>query len=220
MSRTVGRHRKPGGRDGGRTRRGRRARGERYRRLSSRKGWRWLSLIRASGWWASVSGATNRGRRHFAGSGVVGRRWSWGVAWPSRRTGGGLGPFDRSPLLSCDERFADRGLVTVWAAGAVAAMTVVSVWLLWFGSAVVARHRAESAADLAALAAASRAVAGERRACDEARWVTGRMGVQLRSCRLSGWDALVEVVATASGVPSGFRPAVARARAGPVERDR
>jgi secretion/DNA translocation related TadE-like protein len=130
-----------------------------------------------------------------------------------------LGPFNRSPLFGCDERFADRGSVTVWAAGVVAAMVVVLMWLLWFTSAVVVRHRAASAADLAALAAASRAVAGERRACDEARWVTGQMGVELRSCRLSGWDALVEVVATPSGVLSHFRPATARARAGPVEGD-
>jgi secretion/DNA translocation related TadE-like protein len=220
MSRATGRHRKPGGRDGDRARRGHRARGERDRRVSCRKGWRWPPIIRASGRWASVSGATDRDRPPFAGSGVFGHRWSWGFARQGRRAVGGLAPFNRSPLLSCDERFADRGLMTVWAAGAVAAMTVVSVWLLWFGSAVVARHRAESAADLAALAAASRAVAGERPACDEARWVTGRMGVELRSCRLSGWDALVEVVATASGVPAGFRPVTARARAGPVERDR
>jgi secretion/DNA translocation related TadE-like protein len=220
MSRTVGRHRKPGNRNGARTRPGRRAGGERYRRVSSREGWRWLPTVWASGRWSSVSGAADRGRRLLASSRAVPRRWSSGAVRPGRRIGGGLGPFNRSPLFSCDERFADRGSMTVLAAGAVAAMTVVSLWLLWFGSAVVTRHRAESAADLAALAAASRAVAGERRACDEARWVTWRMGVELRSCRLSGWDALVEVVATPSGVPADFRPATAKARAGPVERDR
>jgi len=91
---------------------------------------------------------------------------------------------------------------------------------LWFTAAVVARHQAESAADLAALAAAGTAVAGERHACGEARWVAEQMGVELRSCRLSGWDALVEVAASPPGVLGQFGAAVARARAGPVERER
>jgi secretion/DNA translocation related TadE-like protein len=90
---------------------------------------------------------------------------------------------------------------------------VVMTAVLWFGAAVVARHQAEGAADLAALAAASVAVDGERAACAEARWVVERMGAVLRSCRLSGWDALVEV-----DVAFGpFGSAAGRARAGPVE---
>ena len=98
-------------------------------------------------------------------------------------------------------------------------MAAVLGGLLWFATAVVTRHRAESAADLAALAAAGVAVAGEERACAQARWVTEQMGVELRSCRLSGWDALVEVTATPPGGLGVFGPAAARARAGPVERD-
>jgi secretion/DNA translocation related TadE-like protein len=104
--------------------------------------------------------------------------------------------------------------------GGIGTVAVVLVGLLWFVATVGARHRAQSAADLAALAAASTAVAGERRACDAARWVTDGMGVALRSCRLSGWDALVEVSAKSAGVPGEFSPAVARARAGPVQRHR
>jgi len=46
------------------------------------------------------------------------------------------------------------------------------------------------------------------------------MGVALRSCRLSGWDALVEVAAKPPVVLGEFGPAVARARAGPVQRER
>lgn len=146
-------------------------------------------------------------------------RWPVGLQGAGRWRGGVLRPFNRSPSCGCDERFADRGAATVWTAGVVAALAILTVWLLWFASAVVTRHRAESAADLAALAAATKAVAGERAACDEARWVAGRMGVELRSCRLSGWDALVEVVAAPPGVLSRLRPAVARARAGLVELD-
>jgi secretion/DNA translocation related TadE-like protein len=94
-------------------------------------------------------------------------------------------------------------------------MAVMAV-ALWFGAAVVTRHRAQGAADLAALAAAATAAAGERRACAEAQWVAEKMGVSVRSCRLSGWDALVEVVAVPPGVLSHFGSTEARARAGPV----
>jgi secretion/DNA translocation related TadE-like protein len=97
--------------------------------------------------------------------------------------------------------------------GGLAVLMVVTAGVLWFCAAVVTRHRAESAADLAALAAAVVAVQGEQRACAEARWVAERMDTVLRSCRLSGWDALVDVEAAFEG----FGSAAARARAGPVE---
>lgn len=110
----------------------------------------------------------------------------------------------------------DRGAATMLVAGAIAAVTTLMLVVLWLGVAVVTRHRAESAADLAALAAAGAATSGERAACDKARWVTDRMAVELRSCQLDGWDALVEVVAVPPGALSGFGSAAARARAGPV----
>jgi secretion/DNA translocation related TadE-like protein len=106
----------------------------------------------------------------------------------------------------------------MWTVGGIGAAAAVLSGLLLFASAVVTRHRAESAADLAALAAAATAVAGEDQACEEARWVTQQMDVDLRSCRLSGWDALVEVAAKPPAALSLFGPAAARARAGPVER--
>ena len=114
-------------------------------------------------------------------------------------------------------RDRDRGVATIWAAGAIAAILVLTMLVVSIGAAAATRHRAESAADLAALAAAGAAVEGERVACEKARWVSDRMGVELRSCRLDGWDARIEVVAVPSGVLSGFGPAKARARAGPVE---
>ena len=116
----------------------------------------------------------------------------------------------------CDERSADRGAATVWVVGGIAVVMVVVTGVLLLGAAVVARHRVEGAADLGALAAAGTAVDGERRACAEARWVVERMGAVLRSCRLSGWDALVEADVT-FGL---FGSAAARARAGPVELNR
>jgi secretion/DNA translocation related TadE-like protein len=110
----------------------------------------------------------------------------------------------------------DRGVATVWTAGAVAALLAVTILVVWLGAAAATRHRAASAADLAALAAAGVAIQGERVACGKARWVTDRMAVELRRCRLKGADALVEVIARPSAVLAGFGPAEARARAGPA----
>ncbi|WP_279588793.1 Rv3654c family TadE-like protein [Actinophytocola oryzae] len=126
-------------------------------------------------------------------------------------------PLDRSPLVGCDERSSDRGSATVWAVGGLAIVLALLGGVLWLVAAVAVRHRAQGAADLAALAAAGQALAGERRACDAAREVTGQMGVELVSCRLVGWDALVEVAATPPDPIGRLGQAVARARAGPVE---
>lgn len=49
---------------------------------------------------------------------------------------------------------SDRGSATVWTAGAIAVLCVVFGAVLAMGQAVVVRHRAAGAADLAALAAA------------------------------------------------------------------
>lgn len=110
---------------------------------------------------------------------------------------------------------SDGGAATIWTALAVAALAGVAVLGCWLGGAVVARHRAETAADLAALAAASHAADGPDRACDRARWVTDRMGVTLLSCRWQRLDALVEVAAPNLGF-AGLPAPAARARAGPA----
>ena len=111
---------------------------------------------------------------------------------------------------------ADRGSATVWAAGGIAALLLV-VWLtVALGAAAITRHRAGSAADLAALAAAAYATEGEDPACARAGWVAERMNVRLTSCRLRGWDAEVEITAQPPDLLVGFGRASARARAGPA----
>jgi secretion/DNA translocation related TadE-like protein len=107
-------------------------------------------------------------------------------------------------------------VATVWAAGAVAVLMSMAVFGLHLGTAMVARHHVESAADLAALAGAGMAVAGERYACTQARRVTDRMRVQLSSCRTQGWDVLVEVATRPAGWLGDLGTATGRARAGPV----
>jgi secretion/DNA translocation related TadE-like protein len=109
----------------------------------------------------------------------------------------------------------DSGVATIWTAMAVAALAGVAVLGCWLGAAVLARHRAESAADLGALAAASHASEGPAQACERARWVADRMGVALLACRWQRLDAFVEVQAPAPGL-GGMSALSARARAGPT----
>lgn len=119
---------------------------------------------------------------------------------------------------SVDRGSADQGSATVWTAGAVAVVLVIAVAGMHLGGMLLTRHRAESAADLAGLAAAGRSVAGQQVACARAHGLTERMIVELVSCRLEGWDALVEVRVRPGGPLARFGSATARARAGPVHR--
>jgi secretion/DNA translocation related TadE-like protein len=112
----------------------------------------------------------------------------------------------------------DRGVATVWAAIGMAVLMVSVLFGLYLGSAVVARHRAAAAADLAALAAATESVLGDGPACSRAARITGAMGADLTGCALDGWDVRVQVrVPIGLPLPAGGPTlAVARAAAGPV----
>jgi secretion/DNA translocation related TadE-like protein len=83
------------------------------------------------------------------------------------------------------------------------------------GAATVARHRARSAADLAALAGAVHAAYGEVSACDHARRVASANGARLISCRVEGLDVVVTTEVTPAGVAAVAGVARASARAGP-----
>ena len=99
------------------------------------------------------------------------------------------------------------------------AVLMVAVLLgLYLGSAVVARHRAASAADLAALAGAAESVLGGDRACARAARIAAAMDADLTGCTLDGWDVHVRVrVRIGLPLPAGGPTlAVARAAAGPV----
>lgn len=96
----------------------------------------------------------------------------------------------------------------------VAVLTTVALGGLWVGAAVIARHSAQSAADLAALAAAMRLSSGPAVACRAAATVTAAAGGTLRRCDVVQLDVVVEVSVPAGGLTGG--PATAVARAGPV----
>ena len=107
----------------------------------------------------------------------------------------------------------ETGAATVLAAIFVSALATVCVAGMWLGAAVIACHRAQAAADLAALVAAARVPAGTVTACGQAEALARAMGAHVRSCVIAQLDVTVVV-----SVPVGGRTgheARASARAGP-----
>lgn len=96
----------------------------------------------------------------------------------------------------------------------VGVLVALTSGLVILGAAVVARHRAQAAADLAAHAAAVGLPAGQQFACAQAASVTSAMSVTLAGCAVDGLDAVVSVDAA-----TGLRQwrARAQARAGPAD---
>lgn len=83
------------------------------------------------------------------------------------------------------------------------------------GSAVVARHRAQAAADLAALGAAVWLPSGRERACTTAGSIAAAMAGQVAGCDIEGTDVVVRVEVAARLGRWGAGRASAIARAGP-----
>nr|WP_177155111.1 Rv3654c family TadE-like protein [Glycomyces harbinensis] len=110
----------------------------------------------------------------------------------------------------------ERGSATVLAAGVVAALMVTAVAFTAVGQASAARHRAQGAADAAALAGAARVLFGEGEACDAARAMVESAGAELEGCEVGGLEVTVRVSEVPTGVPAAFGPARAVSRAGPV----
>jgi secretion/DNA translocation related TadE-like protein len=104
----------------------------------------------------------------------------------------------------------DRGSATVWVVCVIGALCAVFGVLLAQGEAVLVRHRAAGAADLAALAAADHWMRAEEEACATARRVAGAQGSRLVRCAVVGEVSDV----TAASVSGPFTSEV-RARAGP-----
>jgi len=108
----------------------------------------------------------------------------------------------------------DDGSATLWALALVLVLWVSVAGVLLAGIAITARHRAATAADLAALAAAAALPAGP--ACTRANRIAVANGATISSCQVSG--AAVEVTATVTVDALrylGVGAVSARARAGP-----
>ncbi|MGQ4387454.1 Rv3654c family TadE-like protein [Streptomyces sp. SAS_270] len=106
---------------------------------------------------------------------------------------------------------SDRGSATVWVVGAIAVLCVVFGAVLAMGQAVVVRHRAAGAADLAALAAADHWADGEAVACARSGRVARAQGARLVRCAIEGETSDVRA---ASG--RGPFATEVRSRAGPA----
>jgi secretion/DNA translocation related TadE-like protein len=85
------------------------------------------------------------------------------------------------------------------------------------GVAVISRHRAEAAADLAALAGARSVIDGSSEACAHAATVAAANGAQLVHCGLSGDVIDIEVAVDLRLGRIGRWVVTGRARAGPAE---
>jgi secretion/DNA translocation related TadE-like protein len=100
----------------------------------------------------------------------------------------------------------------VVAAAMVVVLLTVTGGAACLGAAVVARHRAQAAADLAALAAAARIPAGAATACGRAGEVARAMHAGTAECVVDELDVVVTIEA---GV-GRWGTARAAARAGPA----
>ena len=111
----------------------------------------------------------------------------------------------------------DRGSGTVAVLGVVGVLLAMTVGALTVVSAVVASHRAQSAADLAALAVGAALVAGEGSgvACGRGVAVAARNGGSVTSCQTAP-DLSVELVVDVPATMPRLGAATAYARAGPA----
>ena len=110
----------------------------------------------------------------------------------------------------------ERGSATVWVLAVGLLIVVVALASAAAGAGAVARHRAQSAADLGALAGAIRALDGAGTACAHARTIVAANGARLVACRLDGFDVIVSAEVVPSGVAAVAGVATASARAGPA----
>lgn len=109
----------------------------------------------------------------------------------------------------------DEGVATVLVAICVATLVIVTGIAVQLGAVLLARHRAEAAADLAALAAAALVLGGTEPPCAAAEHYARANGAELVSCALDSLDVRIQVsVRVRAGPLVGV--ATGRARAGPA----
>jgi secretion/DNA translocation related TadE-like protein len=109
----------------------------------------------------------------------------------------------------------DRGAASLWLLLVGLLLVAAGAFAATVGAATVARHRAQAAADLGALAGARWALWGADTACAEAAGIVAANGGRLVGCRVDGVDVVV-AVEVAVPLPGPRRTARAAARAGPV----
>lgn len=111
-----------------------------------------------------------------------------------------------------------RGSATMWSLSIILVLAAALLLALALAAGVIQRHRAASAADLAALAGAGQLMAGPAAACGRAAEIARGHAAVLERCDVSGTSIAVEVsLAHEAGGWVGrqvLAPARGRARAG------
>lgn len=113
----------------------------------------------------------------------------------------------------------DRGSASIWVLAVGLVLLAAGLAGATVGAAHVAQHRAQTAADLGALAGAARAFQGRPTACARAAQLVAANGARLTGCTLDGLDLTVTVEVAPAPATGVGRPATATARAGPVRAD-
>lgn len=112
---------------------------------------------------------------------------------------------------------SERGSATIWTVGLMALVFAVAAAVMIVGTARVARHRAQSAADLSALAAARLAFADPGQSCVRASSLAEQNGARVTRCSVDdGGIAEIEVTMWIALPLKGRVVINADARAGPV----
>lgn len=102
----------------------------------------------------------------------------------------------------------------------MAVVLAVTVGAVYVGAAVIGRHRAQAAADLAALAAATSLVHGPAVACTQATEIAHAMDASVARCAVEDLDVVVAVEVQVAVGRLAVGPARALARAGPAQTTR
>jgi secretion/DNA translocation related TadE-like protein len=137
-------------------------------------------------------------------------RWSAGV--PVGHGGERTGP-DGVPGARCR---GERGSASLWVLACGLAVLLLGLGGAQVGNAMISRHRASSAADLAALAGARATYAGAATSCAQAGRLAAANHGRLVGCVVDGRYVTVTVEVDLAG-PAGLAlTARAVARAGPV----
>ncbi|MPZ25807.1 MAG: helicase [Micromonosporaceae bacterium] len=147
---------------------------------------------------------------------TVRQRYAAARSWCRRRV---VPPWRPRAAWPAFRPTADRGSASVWVLAAGLVLLAAGLAGSMVGAAHVAQHRAQAAADLAALAGAARAVAGHPAACARAGVIAVANGAGLTHCALDGFDLTVTVEVVPPAGAGLHRTARATARAGPVRTD-
>ncbi|MFC6079529.1 Rv3654c family TadE-like protein [Sphaerisporangium aureirubrum] len=110
----------------------------------------------------------------------------------------------------------ERGSATIWLICVMALVWLVAGGLVASGMVRVARHRAQSAADLSALAGAVHALAAPAQACHRARTLATANHATLTRCTVRTGVIQVQVAVQLPIPLLGLRTMTAHARAGPA----